>query len=207
MMVSFPFLAGLAGMGFGWVQSAWKKYSARWKGSAVRPVGVALIFIIAFAPQLVTMVRLYPHYLSYYSEGVGGVAGANRLGLETTYWCETYKLALPILNKEAKPHDRVWVDPWSQDVMHYYQAQGLLRRDLVILTPDNYSFSNGFVQLANGKIVPGYPAAVANWFVFEHRQTTLGSDGKDSSIMIMLKNQKKVYEYSFDSVPIFTLYQ
>jgi hypothetical protein len=151
------------------------------------------------------MVRLYPHYLSYYSEGVGGVVGANRLGLETTYWCETYKLALPILNKEAKPHDRVWVDPWSQDVLHYYQSQGMLRRDLVILTPDD--FGSGTLLLSNGKIAHGYPAAIANWFLFEHRQTTLGSDVNDSSILVMLNSQPKVYEYAFDGVPIFTLYK
>lgn len=204
LMVSYPFLAGLAGIGFGWVFSKWKVLAAKWH-PALGTAGGVLLVLLAFGSQLVTMVQLYPHYLSYYSEGVGGVAGANRLGLETTYWCETYQLALPILNKEAKLNDRVWVDPWSQDVLHYYQSQGMLRKDLVILTPNDYVSSS--VQISNGKIGHGYPPAIANWFLVEHRQTTLGNDLKNSSLLLMLQKQKKVYEYSFDGVPIFTLYQ
>ncbi|MBI5953621.1 MAG: glycosyltransferase family 39 protein [Chloroflexi bacterium] len=89
MMASFPFLAGLAGSGFGWIVSGLEKLSTRWGKPGVFPIGLAILAALAFVPQLVTMGRLYPHYLSYYGEGVGGLAGATHLGLETTYWCET----------------------------------------------------------------------------------------------------------------------
>jgi hypothetical protein len=97
IMVSFPFLAGLAGAGFGWIVSGLEKLSAHWNRPIMSRGGVIILVLLSFIPQLVTMVRLYPHYLSYYGETVGGLAGATRLKLETTYWCETYSLALPII--------------------------------------------------------------------------------------------------------------
>ena len=111
IMVTFPFLAGLVGAGFGWMISGWKKLAAKMGKPLVAQVGIVALAALAFLPQLVTMVQLYPHYLSYYGESVGGVAGAARLGLETTYWCETFSLALPIINQQARPNDRVWSDP------------------------------------------------------------------------------------------------
>ena len=135
IMVTFPFLAGLIGVGFGWIVSGLGKLSERWNKPIISRGGVVILILLAFVPQIVTMVRLYPHYLSYYGESVGGLAGATRLGLETTYWCETYSLVLPIINEQAKPNERIWVDPWSHDVLIYYQTQGYLRKDLSILVP------------------------------------------------------------------------
>jgi len=40
---------------------------------------------VLFAPHLTITAHMYPHLLSYYSEAVGGLRGATRLGLETTY--------------------------------------------------------------------------------------------------------------------------
>jgi len=203
IMVAFPFLAGLAGAGFGWIVSGWEKFSARWNRPVVSRSGVVVLLLLAFVPQLVTMVGLYPHYLSYYGESVGGLAGATRMGLETTYWCETYSLALTIINEQAKPKDRIWSDPWSHDVLIYYQTQGYLRDDLVILAPMN-------VPSVLGLDAPS-PKAVsmnlAHWYIFQHRQTTLGPEGEDSAIYKTLKRKEVVYEYSFDGVPIFTLYK
>ncbi|MBK9207901.1 MAG: hypothetical protein IPL71_06225 [Anaerolineales bacterium] len=129
IMVSFPFLAGLAGIGFSWIVSSLENLSVRWSRPNVGRSGVVILVILAFVPQLITMMRLYPHYLSYYGEGVGGLDGATRMGLETTYWCETFNLAFPMINEQAKPNDRIWSDPWSHDVLIYYQTQGLLRDD------------------------------------------------------------------------------
>lgn len=203
IMVSFPFLAGLAGIGFSWVVLGWETLSARWSRPLVSRGGIVILVLLAFVPQLVTMFRLYPHYLSYYGESVGGLAGATRMGLETTYWCETYNMAFSIINEQAKPKDRIWADPWSHDVLIYYQTQGLLRDDLVILAPMD-------VPSVLGPEAPSpifLPMANANWFISQHRQSTMGYEGENNSMLKTLRKKEIVYEYSFDGVPIFTLYK
>jgi 4-amino-4-deoxy-L-arabinose transferase-like glycosyltransferase len=203
IMVSFPFLAGLAGAGFGWILSGWEKLSARWSRPTVSRGGVIVLALLAFAPQLVTMIGLYPHFLSYYGESVGGLAGATRMGLETTYWCETFSLALPYINEHAQPKDRIWSDPWSHDVLIYYQTQGLLRDDLLILAPAS-------VESILGLDAPSplvMPMESADWYIFQHRQSTLGFEGEDNSMLKTLSQKEVVYEYSYDGVPILTLYK
>jgi 4-amino-4-deoxy-L-arabinose transferase-like glycosyltransferase len=203
IMVSFPFLAGLAGVGFGWIVSGWEKLSARWSRPFVSQSGVVVLVVLAFVPQLITMIGLYPHYLSYYGESVGGLAGATRMGLETTYWCETYNLAFPYINEHAQPKDRIWSDPWSHDVLIYYQTQGYLRDDLVILAP----FPVKSILGTDAPSPVAMPMTSADWYISQHRQSTLGYEGEDNSIFRLLKKKEIVYEYRFDGVPIFTLYK
>jgi 4-amino-4-deoxy-L-arabinose transferase-like glycosyltransferase len=203
IMVSFPFLAGLAGVGFGWVVSGWETLSERWSRPLLSRGGVLVLTALAFVPQIVTMIGLYPHYLSYYGESVGGAAGARHMGLETTYWCETYSLALPYINEHAEPNDKIWSDPWSHDVLIYYQTQGYLRDDLIILAPVS-------VPSVLGSDAPSpvaLPMSSADWYIFQYRQSTMGYEGEDNSMLGILKKKELVYGYSFDGVPIFSLYK
>lgn len=203
MMASFPFLACLAGIGLQWIVSSWGKLAERFKQPYAKTLGVTVLLVLAFVPQLISMVRLYPHYLSYYGEGVGGLPGATRMGLETTYWCETYKLALPILNEQAQPNAKIWVDPWSHDVMIYYQTIGLLRDDLIILVPsENISvFGVDAPQPVVGSM------AKADWFVYEYRQTTWGEQGDQSEIARVIARQQLIYEYRYDDIPLLGVYK
>lgn len=203
IMVSFPFLAGLAGIGFDWILSVVNQLSEKWNKPLVSRGGLILLIALAFLPQLVTMIRLYPHYLSYYGEGVGGLKGATALKLETTYWCETYRLALPIINENAKPGDKIWADPWSYDVLIYYQTQGELRNDLAILVPTP---AKSLIDPNSSQPV-AFPMSQADWLIFQHRQSTLGFDGENSPILKTLAKKEVVYEYRFDDVPILTLYK
>jgi 4-amino-4-deoxy-L-arabinose transferase-like glycosyltransferase len=203
IMASFPFLAGLAGVGFSWIVSGWGKLSVRWSKPLVSRGGVVILMALAFVPQLVTMIGLYPHYLSYYGEGVGGLAGATRMGLETTYWCETFNLAFPYINEHAQPKDRIWSDPWSHDVLIYYQTQGYLRDDLIILAP----FTVPSILGSDAPSPLAMPMTSADWYIFQHRQSTMGYEGESNPMLKVLKQKKIVYEYSFDGVPIFTLYK
>lgn len=203
IMVSFPFLAGLAGVGLGWAISGWEKLSARWSRPLVSRGGIVILTALAFIPQLVTMIGLYPHYLSYYGESVGGLAGATRMGLETTYWCETFNLAFPYINEHAQPKDRIWSDPWSHDVLIYYQTQGYLRDDLIILAP----FTVPSILGSDAPSPLAMPMTSADWYIFQHRQSTMGYEGENNSMLKTLKKKEIVYEYSFDGVPIFTLYK
>jgi len=200
MMAVYPFLAALAGVGFNWLASAWRKTGLALRSKTLRTGGVVLLAGLALLPQLVGMARLYPHLLSYYSEGVGGLRGATKMGLETTYWCETYSLALPVINAQAKPGDRIWADPWSHDVLIYYQRIGSLREDVVVTADaDDVSIFGQFVK--------GYPMSAADWYIFEHRQTTFGPAGMNSHMLAVLNRQEVVYEYRYEGVPILTVYK
>lgn len=203
IMVTFPFLAGLCGIGFAYLTSSVEKISSRLNKPTVTRSGVILLALIAFIPQIISMIRLYPHLLSYYGESVDGLHGATRLGLETTYWCETYNIALPILNEQAQPGDLVWVDPWSHDVLIYYQTRGYLRDDILILAPVK-------VPSVLGIDTPTLVAAPLNevdWYVRQHRETSLQEQGLDNPILGLFANKEVVYQYQFDSVPIFTVYK
>ena len=202
-MVSFPFLAGLAGIGFNWLVGKIRVWTANWKPNIVQPITVAGLVLLVFSSQLIMMIRLYPHHLSYYGEGVGGVTGANKLGFETTYWCETYKLALPILNEQAKPNDKIWVDPWSHDVLIYYQTQGLLRKDLTII--NEYTVPS--ILGPDAPSAYGMSMELADWFLFENRESTMGVLQHANPMYKIVRRQTPVMTYSFNEVPVFTLYK
>jgi hypothetical protein len=95
----------------------------------------ALIFL---APPVYSITTYYPHLLSNYSESVGGLPGATWLGLETTYWCETYREAIQFINEKAKPGDSIWAEWYSVDALVYYQLHGFLRKDLRLSVDYNY---------------------------------------------------------------------
>lgn len=131
-MPTFPFLAALAGAGLEQVRWMLRAVLATWRRAYLTvPVTVCLAAGL-FTPHLASTLRLYPHLLSYYSETVGGLRGAARIGLETTYWCETYAEAIPYINANATPGSIIWVEDWSHDVLLYYQFNGRLRPDVSI---------------------------------------------------------------------------
>ena len=111
------------------------------------------------------------------------------IGAKPTAWrCQS-------INAQARPNDRIWADPWSQDVLIYYQTLGRLRNDLVILAPVNAPGAQAF------------PMETADWFIVQHRQTTLGPEGVNSPILAVLNRKEVVYEYKYDGVAIFSLYK
>jgi len=174
---ALPFVAALAGVGFSTLLGAVRRELAR-RGQAVgaAPVG-ALLAAALFAPHLAGAAGLYPHWLGYYAETVGGVRGARALGLETIYWCQTYADAVPFINRHASPGDTLWAAPWSHEALLYLQLRGGLRRDVRILAPEPIAS-----VIAPGMQVPAGDYATADIVVYEHRQTTLGRAGADGPL-------------------------
>lgn len=211
-MPVFPFLAALAGIGFGWLVMAIRRGAERFQRPrwAVPVTGVA--FLLVLLPQSIGLIRLYPHLLSYYSEAVGGLPGATRLGMETTYWCESYAAAIPYLNEHAKPGDMIWVDPLSQNVMVYYQVHGRLRRDVKIA----YSSFAPYWPF----IYPGFgPPTVADdassdLIVLQYRQTLMGSTPEKPDRQFYsphpdfewASTHQPLFRLSHDGVPIMDIY-
>jgi 4-amino-4-deoxy-L-arabinose transferase-like glycosyltransferase len=135
MMPVFPYVAALAGIGFVRTVQIIEEFLESRRIQVQRLQLVTSIMLVTFLPHLLLAYDLYPHLLSYYSEAIGGVYGAHWLGLETTYWCETYTEALSYLNTHAAPG--AVVNAECQDVLIYYQLHGLLRPDLQIANSPN----------------------------------------------------------------------
>jgi len=137
---AYPYLACLAGLGFGGVlhllTSGWQRLHSGADPIRVRLL-VATLLALLLVPPLLATIRIHPYELSYYSELVGGLPGATRLGLETTFWCETYKDALPYLNQNAEAGAAVWAE--NPFVLRFYQQSDMLRQDLKISGGDTVS--------------------------------------------------------------------
>jgi hypothetical protein len=212
LMHIFPFLAALAGMGFGWLVIGIQRAADRMQKPRWAVPATVLAVVLAFLPQSISLVRLYPHLLSYYSETVGGIPGAARLGLETTYWCETYAAALPYLNEHAKPGDMIWVDPLSQNVMVYYQVHGRLRSDVKIAYSP-YAPTWPFVYSEYGPPTPA-THSTSDFIVLQYRQTLVGSTPENPDRHFFsphpdsqwISTHELVYQLSQDGVPIMEIY-
>jgi hypothetical protein len=160
-----------------------------------------LLAIVLLLPQTVTMAKLYPHLLSYYSESVGGLPGATKLGLETTYWCETYLEAIEYINQNAKKGDFIWAEWWSEDVLVYYQKHGYLRDDLKLIAADPGASIFG----PNPKLFLGSYQS-ATWVIFQYRQTMLGEAGYENEFWKWVEKQTPVYRLEFQGVPLMDIY-
>jgi hypothetical protein len=119
-IVVFPFLGLLAGYG---LQRIWQAVGVWARG---------LVVTLAFVPAAIQLAWVHPYELEYYGEVVGGVRGAHRLGLETTYWMDTHTgPVLDWMNHELPADARVYVFGESLG-LEFQQAYGRLRRDLQV---------------------------------------------------------------------------
>ncbi len=185
---AYPYLACLAGVGFASaldvLSSRAVQLYERLKHKQVR-WGVAVVLALLFLPVLISVVRIHPYELSYYSELVGGLRGATRLGLETTFWCETYKDALPYLNAKAEQGASVWAE--NPFILRLYQGSGMLRQDL---------------QATGGDLVS--PLA-ADYVMVQMRQTAFAHYTPD--VVDLMQAHDPVYSLTREGIPLLHLYE
>jgi 4-amino-4-deoxy-L-arabinose transferase-like glycosyltransferase len=116
----FPAWALLIGLGFG---SLWKY----WLASPRRR-----LFLIGFLlAQSYGVFALHPFGLSYYNTLVGGLPGAQRLGLELTYWSDTVDRVL--LDRLAHDAQRGAVAALAPTL---YPGQGILTTNRALFARD-----------------------------------------------------------------------
>jgi 4-amino-4-deoxy-L-arabinose transferase-like glycosyltransferase len=195
-MPVFPYIACLAGIGFGWLVACTQKLLKKAKKPALSALTAWIMGIALLLPPIISMAGLYPHLLSYYSAGVGGLPGATKLGLETTYWNETYASAIPYLNAHSKTGDKIWVE--NQDVFRYYQSTGLIRPDVNFITNKPAAYHG---QKGSGGFWD------ANWYVFQYLQTQFGAGGEANYVPLqVLKTQTPVFVLQYERVPLMAVY-
>jgi len=106
----FPAWSLLIGLGFGWLWNL--------PGAGLRSHIALAGFLVA---QGYGLVALHPFGLSYYNGLVGGLPGAERLGLELTYWNDAVdQVLLDQLARMARPDDSAALVPTL------YRGQGVL---------------------------------------------------------------------------------
>jgi 4-amino-4-deoxy-L-arabinose transferase-like glycosyltransferase len=202
-MPTFPFLAALAGIGVAWLIAVIGNLGNQKRIPWLKPVLSTGLVLIVYLPPLISIVSLYPHLLSYYSQSVGGLPGATKLELETTYWCETYAEALPYINENADQGDIIWVQPWSHDVMVYYQLEGKLRPDLKIAAEQYASSIFGPIVT----LQPGTSHRSADFIIFQYRQTYFGgSTGQDYITPEWLETHTPAYQLNHQGIPLMSVF-
>ncbi|MBI5374247.1 MAG: glycosyltransferase family 39 protein [Candidatus Schekmanbacteria bacterium] len=92
---SFPFLAILSGVGFYNLKNFFLKGRYKFLASIA-----GAVIIISSA---ISLYNIHPYELSYYNAFAGGLKGAQKLGLESTYWGDPFnKDVLNFLNTKLK---------------------------------------------------------------------------------------------------------
>jgi 4-amino-4-deoxy-L-arabinose transferase-like glycosyltransferase len=121
-LVVFPLWAILAGLGFA---TLWHWAGRRWVRGALA---------LALAAQGYGVVAMHPFGLSYYNLLVGGLPGAERLGLELTYWGDAVdRTLLDDLARRARPGQVVAVAPTVHDAQApAYTTSALHARQVVL---------------------------------------------------------------------------
>jgi 4-amino-4-deoxy-L-arabinose transferase-like glycosyltransferase len=206
-MPAFPFLAALAGAGFSYLVYLLRAVFQRIRRPVFATVLSAAAAIVFLITPVMGFAAFYPHLLSYYSESVGGLSGAAGLGLETTYWCESYRDAVEYINRNAQPGDSVWVEPATYDVLVYYQWRGILRDDVLIaITYDTNP------QTVFGTDVPFHHAAVpftqATFVIVQYHQTYLyDGNGQPIDVTTWMAGRTPVFRIERQGIPILDVYR
>ncbi|MCK4401070.1 glycosyltransferase family 39 protein [bacterium] len=157
-MPVFPFLAVLAGIGF---SELYKRVSIVKKYKFL-PNTLYLLLL----PALITLVRIHPYQTSYYNMFIGGIRGAHKLGMETTYWgdCITKK-TLKFINDNTSRNGCVIFFPVGSFVPGFYKKTGFLRKDIKITDINDENFDYLILLSRQGMFTDKV------WKIYKHAQS------------------------------------
>ncbi len=136
----FPYLAGLAGVGFWWVSEAVIRYANTRRDLGIEVLEMKLrgtLVVVVILACVVAVGNCHPFGMSYYSSLIGGPSGAQRLGMEPTYWGDTYLAGVRWLNVNGRPDAVVWINVAGfASSVALYKTLGMMRGDLQIAAGD-----------------------------------------------------------------------
>ena len=99
--------------------------TARRSGARLATCGICALIVLQVASNRL----VHPHHLSYYNLAVGGVSGADRLGLEMNYWGDGItRSLLEEAVAERGGFTRVEIRP----SLHQFQNDDLLRQSPIL---------------------------------------------------------------------------
>jgi hypothetical protein len=134
LLSALPFLAALAGVGFfaitSWLLRAARRSEGIQRITNLRAKIIAAVFLVASFHPLMDLYLAHPFQLSYYNRLVGGIRGAYRRGLETTYFMEAITPAFLQTLNEKLPQNAGLNASFANFMLEFYQKEGMLRRDL-----------------------------------------------------------------------------
>ena len=128
---ALPLLAGLSGLGWAWLMH---RLLARLQLSdgLRRDLRVVSVILLAM-PGLIEGMAVYPHPSAAYSFLVDGVHGAEKKGLELSYWGDPFRGCCAWLSQHAPRAAVVYLQPPGAIAMvEMYRGTGLLRDDIVL---------------------------------------------------------------------------
>ena len=122
----YPFLCIAAGAGLAATMARVRRLAAGRAGALAAPV----VALLCLAAPVVATARTHPNGICYFNALVGGLGGAQALGISgaTDYWGNAYWQAFAVLNARAEPGARVLVPVGTQ--VGRSIAPVRLRRDL-----------------------------------------------------------------------------
>lgn len=119
---TFPFLAGLAGIGFGAALSLVRR---RLRPGRKRSLGLAAVgLLVLAAPGVHAHATMDPYQGSYYNALIGGPSGALAAGMEIETWGQSGKDLVPWLNEHANASDPLAVHMAAGSLPFRYYALG-----------------------------------------------------------------------------------
>lgn len=117
----FPFAACLVGFGY---HAAVRPLEGKLKSWILH----GLLFAALIVPSAASYARIRPYYLAYFNEIAGGIPGAWKWGMETTYWCDALtREFLDTINQIVPGGKTIKPSSMSFEVVQYYIDRGWLR--------------------------------------------------------------------------------
>jgi hypothetical protein len=163
----------------------------RWRArEPVSKRAAAVILGVFLAGQGAGLVWFHPYQLSYYNILVGGLWGAERLGLEVTYWGEAVDAPLlEALNRHAQPGDCAVFAP----TLYRGHAEAV-ENDYLALNPDAPLFT-------------GDPAAGCRYLVVYNRKPYLRQPHLTAELVEFVNTTKPIYEHRRQGVWLARVYR
>lgn len=131
---AFIFMGILGGLGFESVVS----WIGKKRGAAAKYITATILI----GCMIVPFARIYPYGEEYYNSLIGGVGGARKHGMETTYWWTALnEKALDRVNKTVPQNASIRFIFISPPLYELYKELGLLRPDIRVVEDSSFDYA------------------------------------------------------------------
>lgn len=141
---AFLFLALLSGFGFRYVSVVLQKAGEGGSPLKIRfpkMIQAGLIAIVLFG-LIPPFMAIYPYGLEYYNGFIGGIDGARKKGMETTFWWTILNEdAFEKINKTLPQNATLRFCPMDTGMWKLFIESGLIRSDIKITNGKEFDFA------------------------------------------------------------------